>query len=422
MPEIARDELAERSLIAVRIGQLHQPGHRLLAQCFLTEPLPGCAAAYRDQHESAGIQQAQRFLFGRSNYRGEVQRGRHFSGSLSRSFRGDDEDLVRHRSAGENLRPMLPPLERRPADDGVRDRKDREVRRDPECARQKVVSATMLADLFGHQRSGPCRPRMTLMQKRSFDELVQLMHTLRAPGGCPWDREQTLPSLKPFVIEEAYEVVDAIDREHGPDLVEELGDLLLQAVFIAEVTSESGSSDIYDSITAIHDKLVRRHPHVFGQATANNAEEVLVNWEKLKNEERKAENKSVLAGVPPSLPALLRASRLTEKAGRVGFDWRRTDDVFEKIEEEITETKEAIASGDQDHIREEIGDLLFTIANLARKLNVNAEEALQSANRKFTRRFESMESHVRAEGRNLDQLSLEQMDALWDEAKASERP
>lgn len=263
---------------------------------------------------------------------------------------------------------------------------------------------------------------MTLMQKRSFDELVQLMHTLRAPGGCPWDREQTLLSLKPFVIEEAYEVVDAIDREHGPDLVEELGDLLLQAVFIAEVTSESGSSDIYDSITAIHDKLVRRHPHVFGQATANNAEEVLVNWEKLKNEERKAENKSVLAGVPPSLPALLRASRLTEKAGRVGFDWRRTDDVFEKIEEEITETKEAIASGDQDQIAEEIGDLLFTIANLARKLSVNAEEALQSANRKFTRRFESIESHVRAEGRNLDQLSLEQMDALWDEAKASERP
>ena len=289
-------------------------------------------------------------------------------------------------------------------------------------ARKKVVSSTIMVELSAHQRSRPGRPRMTRMQKRSFDELVQLMHTLRAPGGCPWDREQTLPSLKPFVIEEAYEVVDAIDRGHGPDLVEELGDLLLQAVFIAEVTSESGSSDIYDSITAIHDKLVRRHPHVFGQATANNAEEVLVNWEKLKNEERKAENKSVLAGVPPSLPALLRASRLTEKAGRVGFDWRHTDDVFGKIEEEITETKEAIASGDQDQIREEIGDLLFTIANLARKLNVNAEEALQSANRKFTRRFESIESHVRAEGRNLDQLSLEQMDALWDEAKASERP
>ncbi len=262
---------------------------------------------------------------------------------------------------------------------------------------------------------------MIQMQKRSFDELVDLMHTLRSPGGCPWDREQTLLSLKPFVIEEAYEVVDAIDREDRAGLTEELGDLLLQAVFIAELTSEAGSFDIHDSITAIHDKLVRRHPHVFGEAKAGSADEVLMNWEKLKNEERKAENKSLLAGVPPSLPALLRASRLTEKAARVGFDWRRTDDVFGKVEEEIAETKEAIASGEQQAIDEEIGDLLFTIANLARKLNVNAEEALQSANRKFSRRFESMESAVRAEGRNLDQLSLEQMDALWDRAKATER-
>lgn len=262
---------------------------------------------------------------------------------------------------------------------------------------------------------------MIQMQKRSFDELVDLMHTLRSPGGCPWDREQTLLSLKPFVIEEAYEVVDAIDREDRAGLTEELGDLLLQAVFIAELTSEAGSFDIHDSITAIHDKLVRRHPHVFGEAKAGSADEVLVNWEKLKNEERKAENKSLLAGVPPSLPALLRASRLTEKAARVGFDWRRTDDVFGKVEEEIAEAKEAIAGGDQQAIDEEIGDLLFTIANLARKLNVNAEEALQSANRKFSRRFESMESAVRAEGRNLDQLSLEQMDALWDRAKAAER-
>ena len=262
---------------------------------------------------------------------------------------------------------------------------------------------------------------MNRMAKRSFDDLVHLMHTLRSPGGCPWDRQQTLPMLKPFVIEEAYEVVDAIDRADGAGLAEELGDLLLQAVFIAEVTSESGQFDIYDSITAIHDKLVRRHPHVFGDVAAHNAEEVLVNWEKLKNEERKAENKSVLAGVPPSLPALLRASRLTEKASRVGFDWRRTDDVFEKVEEEIGETRDAIASGDREAIEEEIGDLLFTVANLARKLDVNAEEALQAANRKFTRRFQSMERHVRADGRNLDQLSLEQLDVLWEESKRAER-
>ena len=194
--------------------------------------------------------------------------------------------------------------------------------------------------------------------------------------------------------------------------------MLLEAVFLAEITREEGTFDIYDSITAIHDKLVRRHPHVFGDVEAKDAEQVLVNWEKLKRDERKAENKSVLSGVPQSLPALLKASRLTEKAARVGFDWRRTDDVFDKLDEEIGELREAVAEGDAAKIHDEIGDLLFTIANIARKVNVNAEEALQSTNRKFMRRFESMES--RAE-RNLDQLTLEEMDQLWDEAKAAER-
>ena len=258
------------------------------------------------------------------------------------------------------------------------------------------------------------------MPKRTFDQLVQLMTTLRGAQGCPWDRKQTLSTLKPFVIEESYEVIDAIDRNDRAALAEELGDFLLQAVFIAEITREEGSFDIYDAVTAIHDKLVRRHPHVFGDVKADDAEQVLVNWEKLKNEERKAENKSVLAGVPQSLPALLRASRLTEKAARVGFDWRRTEDVFAKLEEEIGELHEAIESGDESKVHDEVGDLLFTLANIARKLNVNAEEALQSTNRKFTRRFESMERSVRDEGQNLDQLTLEQMDALWDAAKASE--
>jgi len=247
------------------------------------------------------------------------------------------------------------------------------------------------------------------------------MTTLRGPDGCPWDRKQTLASLKPFIIEESYEVVDAIDNDDRAALAEELGDFLLQAVFVAELTREEGSFDIYDAVTAIHDKLVHRHPHVFGDVKASDAEQVLVNWEKLKNEERKAENKSVLAGVPQSLPALLKASRLTEKAARVGFDWRRTEDVFEKLDEEIGELREAIGSGDAAQIHDEIGDLLFTIANIARKLNVNAEEALQSSNRKFRRRFESMESAVRAGGQNLDQLTLEQMDALWNDAKAAER-
>lgn len=259
------------------------------------------------------------------------------------------------------------------------------------------------------------------MAKRSFEELVQLMTRLRGPGGCPWDRKQTLPDLKPYVIEESYEVVDAIDQNDRNALAEELGDLLLQAVFIAEIMREEGSFDIYDSITAIHDKLVRRHPHVFGDVEANDAETVLVNWEKLKQDERKAENKSVLSGVPQAMPALLKASRLTEKAARVGFDWRRTEDVFDKIDEELGELREAVASGDQAHIEEEIGDLLFTIANIARKVNVNPEEALQSTNRKFLRRFGAMEAKVREREQNLDQLTLEEMDALWDEAKAAER-
>src|SRR5216110_1096674 len=175
------------------------------------------------------------------------------------------------------------------------------------------------------------------MSRRSFDDLFELMKMLRGPNGCPWDRKQTLPDLKPYVIEEAYEVVDAINRDDRRALLEEIGDMLLEAVFIAEITREEGSFDIYDSITAIHDKLVRRHPHVFGEVAAKDAEQVLVNWEKLKSEERKAENKSLLSGVPGSLPALLKASRLTEKAARVGFDWRRTDDVFGKVEEEIGE-------------------------------------------------------------------------------------
>jgi len=256
------------------------------------------------------------------------------------------------------------------------------------------------------------------MSKKSFDDLVKLMTRLRGPEGCPWDRKQTLPSLKPFIIEEAYEVVDAIDRDDRASLLEEIGDMLLEAVFVAEVTREEGTFDIYDSVTAIHDKLVRRHPHVFGDVEAKDAEQVLVNWEKLKRDERKAENKSILSGVPQSLPALLKASRLTEKAARVGFDWRRTDDVFDKIDEEIAELREAVAGGDAAHVHEEIGDLLFTIANIARKVNVNPEEALQSTNRKFMRRFEAMESRA---GRELDGMTLEELDGLWDEAKAAER-
>lgn len=259
---------------------------------------------------------------------------------------------------------------------------------------------------------------MRRMTKKTFDDLVALMTRLRAPGGCPWDRQQKLEDLKPFIIEEAYEVVDAIDRDDRGSLREELGDMLLQAVFAAEITREEGTFDIYDSVTAIHDKLVHRHPHVFGDVVAENADQVLTNWEKLKNAERKEENKSLLSGVPGSLPGLLRAGRLTEKAARVGFDWDRTEDIFEKMHEELAELHEAIANSDQEAMHHELGDLLFTLANVARRLNVNAEEAVQSANRKFTRRFEYIENAMRESGRAFDEVSLADLDALWDEAKA----
>jgi tetrapyrrole methylase family protein / MazG family protein len=257
--------------------------------------------------------------------------------------------------------------------------------------------------------------------KRNFEDLVALMKRLREPGGCPWDREQTFASLKPFIIEEAYEVVDAIDRNDRDALVEELGDFLLQAVFLSRVGEEEGSFDISDAITAIHDKLVRRHPHVFGEVIANTPDQVLNNWEKMKSAERREEKKGgVLSGVPQSLPALLKASRLTEKAARVGFDWEQIDDIFAKIDEEIHELREAIADGQKEEIEEEFGDLLFTVANIARRLNINPEEALQATNRKFKRRFEAVESHLQEQGKTFDQSSLVEMDAIWNEVKKKE--
>lgn len=256
--------------------------------------------------------------------------------------------------------------------------------------------------------------------KRTFEELVSLMATLRGPGGCPWDREQKLEDLKPFIIEEAYEVVDAIDRNDADSLREEVGDLLLEAAFVSQIAAEHGWFDIYDSVTSVHDKLVRRHPHVFADVKADTADAVVTNWERLKNAERTEQNKSLLDGVPQSLPALLKAARITEKASRVGFDWQKSEDVLPKIEEEINELREAMKGGDGKAIEQELGDLLFTVANVARKLGVNPEEALQQSNRKFSRRFRSMETSVRESSQTMDQLSLSELDTLWERAKASE--
>lgn len=255
------------------------------------------------------------------------------------------------------------------------------------------------------------------METRKFEELVALMTRLRGPGGCPWDREQSMEDLRPFIIEEAYEVTHAIDSGDREGLREEVGDMLLQSVFVSEIAREEGSFTIDDAITAIYDKLVRRHPHVFGDVHAEDAEAVLSNWEKLKATERSEKEQGLLSGVPPSLPALLKASRLTEKAARVGFDWEKTDDIFAKIEEELEELRDAVAAGDQNGIEHELGDLLFTVVNIARRLEVNAEGALQKSNQKFIRRFEYLERRLRETTRSFADSDLQEMDELWEEAK-----
>jgi tetrapyrrole methylase family protein / MazG family protein len=256
------------------------------------------------------------------------------------------------------------------------------------------------------------------MKTKSFDDLVALMTRLRGPGGCPWDREQSMEDLRPFIIEEAYEVTHAIEGGDREELREEVGDMLLQAVFVSEIAREEGSFTIDDAITAIHDKLVRRHPHVFGDVQAESAGEVLSNWEKLKATERSEKDQGLLSGVPTALPALLKASRLTEKAARVGFDWEKTDDIFAKIDEEVGELRAAVDGGDRAEIEHELGDLLFTVVNIARRMEIDAEGALQKSNAKFTRRFEHVERRLRESGRSFAESNLAEMDALWEEGKS----
>jgi len=235
---------------------------------------------------------------------------------------------------------------------------------------------------------------------REFTRLVEIVAALRAPDGCPWDREQTIDSLKPSLLEETYEVLDAIDRHGHAALREELGDFLFEAVFVAQLESEAGHFSIADAVRSVADKLVRRHPHVFGrdagEAPLDTANQVRVRWEEIKTTERggQARRKTLLSGIPASLPALLRAQQIGSRAASAGFDWHRAEDVIEKIEEEVGELREVVASASPDQARaeEEMGDLLFAIANLSRKLGIEPETALRKANDKFTRRFTSMET------------------------------
>jgi ATP diphosphatase len=252
-----------------------------------------------------------------------------------------------------------------------------------------------------------------------------VMAKLRDPeGGCPWDLEQTFATIAPYTIEEAYEVADAIARGDMAALRDELGDLLFQVLFHARMAEEAGIFDLASVADGLVEKMTRRHPHVFGAAEIVTAAAQTQNWETIKAQERAAKTRadaSLLADVPISLPALMRAEKLTKRAARVGFDWPGTDEVLEKLHEEIHETREALTEGDAAHVAEEIGDMLFVLANLARKAGVDAEEALRGANAKFERRFRSIEQALAAQGRSPAQSTLEEMEDLWTAAKAAER-
>ena len=258
-----------------------------------------------------------------------------------------------------------------------------------------------------------------------IDRLLAIMDRLRDPdGGCPWDIEQDFASIAPYTIEEAYEVADAIERQDMPELKDELGDLLFQVVFHSQMAEEAGHFRFEDVADAISEKMLRRHPHVFSDADARDAQSQISAWETTKAAERaqKADrDPSVLANLPVALPALLRAEKISKRAARVGFDWPDVEQVLEKIDEELAEVREAISENDPTHIEEEIGDLLFAIANLARKLQMDPETALRQANAKFERRFRGVEARLTAQGSSIEEADLAAMEAMWLTVKADER-
>jgi MazG family protein len=259
-----------------------------------------------------------------------------------------------------------------------------------------------------------------------FERLVQLMRTLRSPDGCSWDRKQTLQTLRPFVLEEAYEVVAAIDDGDPAALCDEVGDLLLEAVFVAQISADQDDFTIGDAVDAINAKLVRRHPHVFGEAGSTDSPplsptEVKAQWEQIKTQERAGTptSKTLLDGIPESLPALLRAARIGARTANVGFDWNEAAEVLTKVDEEMAELKEAMTGADQAHVEEELGDLLFTVANLARKLKIDPESALRTANNKFTRRFRGVEQRLAQTGKSLHDATADELEHEWQAVKRS---
>ncbi|MBT0666609.1 nucleoside triphosphate pyrophosphohydrolase [Geobacter pelophilus] len=258
------------------------------------------------------------------------------------------------------------------------------------------------------------------MPEYTFDSLVEIMKKLRSPGGCPWDAEQSHDSLKRYLIEECYEVIEAIDHKDDELLKEELGDLLLQPVFHAAVAEERGVFTIADIIQAICGKLVRRHPHVFGNQIIATSEQQVENWEKIKKAEKGDKRSSALSGVPPHLPAILKAQKIGEKASRVGFDWDSHQQVLCKIKEELNELEIALDGGNQTRIAEELGDLLFATVNLGRFMSIDSEDALSKTIHRFTTRFSHIEASLRRQGKALQDTAIDELERLWQEAKACE--
>jgi tetrapyrrole methylase family protein/MazG family protein len=284
------------------------------------------------------------------------------------------------------------------------------------------------------RRGGKRAKRKQLTPGQWFEKLVAVQARLRAPNGCPWDREQTHQSLRTYLIEEAYEVVEALESGNDAKFAEEMGDLLLQIVFHSQIAREEGRFTVAEVIREIHDKMIRRHPHVFGETHAKDSAEVLRNWEAIKAEERRATGKkeeaasgeetvgetSLLDGVSHALPATLEGFQLTRKASHIGFDWEEAGGVFEKMREETEELKKAWGEQDQRKMEEELGDLLFAAVNLSRFLKIDPEIALKKANAKFSRRFRSMEALARKNGRQFKDLRREEMEAFWENAKRLE--
>jgi MazG family protein len=255
---------------------------------------------------------------------------------------------------------------------------------------------------------------------RKLQRLIEIMARLRAPNGCPWDREQSFDTIKKYTVEETYEVLDAIDRRDWDGLREELGDFVLQAVFYAQMASEEGRFSFGDCLDAINEKLIRRHPHIFADETAHTGDQVLKRWEEIKAEEKRGKPdapKGLLDGIPRSQPALIEAQQISSRAARSGFDWSGAEDVIAKIEEEIAEFRAARKSGSADRMEDELGDLMFTIVNLARFAKVDPEQALRRTNAKFRKRFAHVEKRLAGQGESVAGTSIDRLEALWQEAK-----